>query len=124
MVTRIITLIVIAPLIVSFVARGYGWQLVLQNGPKGMLNWILMTLHVVDAPISVLYTEVAVVIGSQPRRCSPAARRAMVEGVPPRDAAAEHARFHRGLPWSFDSPPAPSSFRRSWAAPRRSCSAI
>ncbi|UWU82872.1 ABC transporter permease subunit [Bradyrhizobium yuanmingense] len=63
MVTRIITLIVIAPLIVSVVVRGYGWQLVLQNGPKGMLNWILMTLHVVDAPISVL-TEVAVVIGS------------------------------------------------------------
>lgn len=64
MVTRVITLIVIAPLIVSVVVRGYGWQLVLQNGPKGMLNWILMTLHVVDAPISVLYTETAVVIGS------------------------------------------------------------
>jgi biotin synthase len=29
-----------------------------------MLNWILMTLHIVDAPVSILYTEKAVVIGS------------------------------------------------------------
>jgi putative spermidine/putrescine transport system permease protein len=63
-VTRIITLIVIAPLIVSVVVRGYGWQLILANGPKGMLNWILMTLHIVDAPVSILYTEKAVIIGS------------------------------------------------------------
>ncbi|MCP3468770.1 ABC transporter permease [Bradyrhizobium sp. CCGUVB1N3] len=64
LVTRIITLIVIAPLVVSVVVRGYGWQLILANGPKGMLNWILMTLHIVDGPVSVLYTEKAVVIGS------------------------------------------------------------
>ena len=64
LVTRIITLIVIAPLIVSVVVRGYGWQLILTNGPKGMLNWILMTLHIVDAPVAILYTEKAVIIGS------------------------------------------------------------
>lgn len=64
LVTRIITLIVIAPLVVSVVVRGYGWQLILANGPKGMLNWILMTLHIVDGPVSILYTEKAVVIGS------------------------------------------------------------
>src|SRR5438552_3507066 len=64
LVTRIITLIVIAPLIVSVVVRGYGWQLILTNGPKGMLNWILMTLHIVDAPVAILYTEIAVIIGS------------------------------------------------------------
>jgi putative spermidine/putrescine transport system permease protein len=64
LVTRIITLIVIAPLVVSVVVRGYGWQLILANGPKGMLNWILMTLHITDAPLSILYTEKAVIIGS------------------------------------------------------------
>ena len=64
LVTRIITLIVIAPLVVSVVVRGYGWQLILTNGPKGMLNWILMTLHIVDGPVSILYSEKAVVIGS------------------------------------------------------------
>lgn len=63
-VARVISLIVIAPLIVSVVVRGYGWQLILMNGPKGVLNWILMSLGIVDAPISVLYTEAAVVIGS------------------------------------------------------------
>ncbi|WP_245449859.1 ABC transporter permease [Chelatococcus asaccharovorans] len=64
MVTRIITLIVIAPLIVSVVVRGYGWQLILTNGPKGLLNWLLMSLGIVDAPLSILYTEAAVIIGS------------------------------------------------------------
>ena len=64
LVTRIITLIVIAPLVVSVVVRGYGWQLILTNGPKGMLTWILMTIHIVDGPVSILYTEKAVVIGS------------------------------------------------------------
>jgi len=64
LVTRIITLIVIAPLVVSVVVRGYGWQLILANGPKGMLNWILMTLHITGGPVSILYTEVAVIIGS------------------------------------------------------------
>lgn len=64
MVARLITLVVIAPLIVSVVVRGYGWQLVLANGPKGMLNWLLMTLGITDGPIPVLYSETAVVIGS------------------------------------------------------------
>jgi putative spermidine/putrescine transport system permease protein len=63
-VTRIITLIVIAPLIVSVVVRGYGWQLILANGAKGLLNSLLMTLGIIQEPIAVLYTSAAVIIGS------------------------------------------------------------
>ena len=37
-----ITMIVIAPLIVSVVVRTYGWQLILGNGPTGILNWLLL----------------------------------------------------------------------------------
>jgi putative spermidine/putrescine transport system permease protein len=51
-VSRLIALIVIAPLIVSVVVRSYGWQLILANTPAGLLNWVF------------LYSETAVVIGS------------------------------------------------------------
>lgn len=63
-VTRIITVIVIAPLIVSVVVRAYGWQLILANGPSGLLNWLLLAMGVIKSPISLLYSETAVVIGS------------------------------------------------------------
>jgi putative spermidine/putrescine transport system permease protein len=61
---RFITMIVIAPLIVSVVVRTYGWQLILGNGPTGILNWILLTTGIAKTPIRLLYTETAVVIGS------------------------------------------------------------
>lgn len=61
---RIINLIVIAPLLVSVVVRAYGWQLILGNGPTGVLNKILMSLGLVQAPVTLLYSETAVVIGS------------------------------------------------------------
>lgn len=62
--TRIITLIVIAPLAVSVVVRAYGWQLILGNGPTGLLNYILMNLGIIDAPLSLLFSDTAVIIGS------------------------------------------------------------
>jgi len=61
---RIITMIVIAPLIVSVVVRTYGWQLILGNGPTGILNWLLLTTGIAKTPVRLLYTETAVVIGS------------------------------------------------------------
>lgn len=63
-VARTITMIIIAPLIVSVVVRSYGWQLVLANGPAGVLNWILMGLGITSTPLTLLYSETAVVIGS------------------------------------------------------------
>jgi putative spermidine/putrescine transport system permease protein len=61
---RTITMIVIAPLIVSVVVRTYGWQLILGNGPTGILNWLLLKSGIAAAPVRLLYTETAVVIGS------------------------------------------------------------
>jgi putative spermidine/putrescine transport system permease protein len=63
-VSQAITMIVIAPLIVSVVVRTYGWQLILGNGPTGILNWLLLALGIVKAPVKLLYSETAVVIGS------------------------------------------------------------
>jgi putative spermidine/putrescine transport system permease protein len=64
LVRRVITMIVIAPLIVSVVVRTYGWELILGNGPTGILNWLLLTTGIVKTPVKLLYTETAVVIGS------------------------------------------------------------
>jgi putative spermidine/putrescine transport system permease protein len=63
-VSRLIALIVIAPLIVSVVVRSYGWQLILANTPAGLLNWVLMSVGITGAPLALLYSETAVVIGS------------------------------------------------------------
>ncbi len=64
MMTRVMTIIVIAPLIVSVVVRTYGWQLILANNRSGVLNWLLMSAGIINHPIQVMYTEVAVIIGS------------------------------------------------------------
>jgi putative spermidine/putrescine transport system permease protein len=61
---RALTMIVIAPLIVSVVVRTYGWELILANGPTGILNWMLLTTGIARAPVRLLYTEAAVVVGS------------------------------------------------------------
>jgi putative spermidine/putrescine transport system permease protein len=63
-VSRAVTFITIAPLIVSVVVRTYGWQLILGNGPTGLLNWLLLSVGVIQSPLRLLYSETAVVIGS------------------------------------------------------------
>ncbi|MEA2740387.1 MAG: putative spermidine/putrescine transport system permease protein [Acetobacteraceae bacterium] len=63
-VMRFMTIVVIAPLIVSVVVRTYGWQLLLANTRTGVVNWILLSLGITHQPIRILYTETAVIIGS------------------------------------------------------------
>jgi putative spermidine/putrescine transport system permease protein len=63
-VARAITMIVIAPLVISVVVRTYGWQVILGSGPNGVLNSILLSSGLIRAPLRLLYTEAAVVIGS------------------------------------------------------------
>lgn len=64
LVARVVNLIVIAPLLVSVVVRAYGWQLILANGPAGALNKLLMGAGLTDAPLALMYTDAAVVVGS------------------------------------------------------------
>jgi putative spermidine/putrescine transport system permease protein len=64
LIRQAITIIVIAPLVVSIVVRTYGWQLILGNGPTGILNWLLLNSGLIGSPIALLYSETAVVIGS------------------------------------------------------------
>jgi putative spermidine/putrescine transport system permease protein len=61
---RVTTIILVAPLVVSIVVRTYGWQLVLANNGAGVVNFVLASLGLGRAPLQVMYTEAAVVIGS------------------------------------------------------------
>lgn len=51
---------VIAPMLVSAVARSYGWIIIL--GPNGMLGQLLVALHVTSKSTHLLYTETGVII--------------------------------------------------------------
>ena len=64
LVGRVVTIILVAPLVVSIVVRTYGWQLVLANSNAGVVNWLLHALGFGPAVLHVMYSETAVVIGS------------------------------------------------------------
>jgi len=61
---RCLNIIIVMPLVVSIVVRAYGWQLILANGPNGVLNVIGSWLGFGRVSVHLLYTEAAVVIGS------------------------------------------------------------
>ncbi|WP_240917881.1 ABC transporter permease [Phycicoccus sp. HDW14] len=45
----------------NFLVRTIGWQVIL--APEGWLSALLQTLHLTDAPLELLYTRTAVLIG-------------------------------------------------------------
>jgi putative spermidine/putrescine transport system permease protein len=57
----LLLVIILAPLLVSIVARTYGWVVLL--GDKGAVNSMLMALGWIDEPIKIMYTAPAVLIG-------------------------------------------------------------
>jgi putative spermidine/putrescine transport system permease protein len=57
----LVLLLLLFPLMVSNVVRAYGWVAIL--GRRGVLNTSLRDLGVIDAPLDLLYTTGAVVIG-------------------------------------------------------------
>jgi len=49
------------PFLVSALVRAYGWMVIL--GENGIVNQILMRLHIIDEPLKILYTMKGVTIG-------------------------------------------------------------
>jgi len=56
-----LTLIVLAPLLISVVVRTFGWVVIL--GPNGLVNSALQAMGLTSGPIRLLFTEGAVVLG-------------------------------------------------------------
>ena len=52
---------IMLPFWVNSLIRLYGWIIILQK--KGMLNYILQKLHLIDKPLKILYSYPAIVIG-------------------------------------------------------------
>ena len=54
-------LLVLGPLLISVVVRTLGWTILL--GREGLLNKLLVGIGLIERPLSILYTNTAVVIG-------------------------------------------------------------
>lgn len=57
---RLVTIVVVAPLLVNVVVRAYGWSAILSR--NGALNYVLKATGLADNPPQLLYTEWAVLI--------------------------------------------------------------
>jgi putative spermidine/putrescine transport system permease protein len=57
----LLTLLVMAPLMISLVVRSYGWMVLL--GDSGVINTGLLALGLIDNPLSLMYTNGAVFLG-------------------------------------------------------------
>lgn len=55
------TIAVLSPLLVSIVVSSYGWLVIL--GSNGLLNRALIALGLISAPLKLIYTEGAIVLG-------------------------------------------------------------
>lgn len=62
LVSRVLTVIVIAPMLINVVVRTYAWRVILANSDQGIVNWALAQFGL--GPVALLYTEWAIVIGS------------------------------------------------------------
>lgn len=59
---RILNSLILFPLLTNAVVRGFAWISIL--GRNGILNSLLLRIHLLDAPAKLLYTEPAIVVGS------------------------------------------------------------
>jgi len=56
-----LTILVLSPLLVSIVVSSYGWIVIL--GTKGIINNVLLATGLINAPVKLLYTNTAIMIG-------------------------------------------------------------
>ncbi|MBV8394002.1 MAG: ABC transporter permease, partial [Alphaproteobacteria bacterium] len=86
---------IVLPLFVGNAVRAAGWMVVFGN--KGFFNASLMGLGVISAPIEIMFTEKAVIIGTIAVNLSfmVLSLQAVIEGI---DRSVEEAAFSLGAP--------------------------
>ncbi|NRO67487.1 ABC transporter permease [Lactobacillus helveticus] len=58
----ILTILILFPMLTNAVVRNFAWIIIL--GRNGILNKFLMSLHLINSPLNILYTDTAIIIGS------------------------------------------------------------
>lgn len=58
---RVVTCLILLPMIVNLLIQSYGWIIVLSN--NGVINSTLQSLNLIDKPIRLLFNETGVLIG-------------------------------------------------------------
>ena len=59
--SNLLMICVMLPFFTSILVRSYAWMVILQT--KGIINSFLISLGIIDRPMSLLYNEMAVLIG-------------------------------------------------------------
>lgn len=59
---QFLSVIILFPILTNAVVRNFAWIIIL--GKNGVLNNMLQSLHLISAPLTLLYTNTAIVIGS------------------------------------------------------------
>jgi putative spermidine/putrescine transport system permease protein len=57
----LLTVAVVAPLLISIPVRNYGWMVLI--GDNGLVNQILLAVHVIRHPLPMMFTDFAIVLG-------------------------------------------------------------
>jgi len=60
-VSNLLMICVLLPFFTSILVRSYAWIVIFQT--KGLINSLFLTLGIIERPLSILYTETAVIIG-------------------------------------------------------------
>ncbi len=59
---RILNSLILFPLLTNAVVRGFAWISIL--GKNGIINTLMLKMHIISSPVQLLYTEGAIVVGS------------------------------------------------------------
>ncbi len=57
----LLLVLVVIPLLLNLLASSFAWIVMFQR--KGVMNWLLLSLHVIDQPLSLLFTQGATLTG-------------------------------------------------------------
>lgn len=90
---NLLLIAIVLPLFVGTAVRSAGWMVALGNG--GLLNWVLLSLGIIQAPLTVMYTPVAVIMGitSVNLPFVVLSLQSVIEGI---DRSVEEAAFNLG----------------------------
>lgn len=57
----LLSLLILFPMLTNAVVRNFAWIIIL--GKDGVINEILLSLHIISSPLNILYTNTSIIIG-------------------------------------------------------------